>query len=173
MEQICDSWMRKQDSPHGGFCSQSQTPYSPVGKAEFNVARAEHPVSENPHHHLTVWAWLYGTQHLHRLDPRRYRTPTQTRRVYHLFIHTSRLKKTDCEDVNTQKWSLVPRRRSLRLLRDSHTHSTRGGRWQLWQNMSYRPSKHTHTQTHTVPHTCCTMVVSSRQSWMTLFLVTE
>lgn len=43
-EQISDSWLRKQDSPHEGFCSLSQTPYSPGGKAEFNVARAEHPV---------------------------------------------------------------------------------------------------------------------------------
>lgn len=34
----------KQDSPHEGFCSPSQTPYSPEGEAEFNVARAEHPV---------------------------------------------------------------------------------------------------------------------------------
>lgn len=39
------------------------------GKAEFNVARAEHPVSEN-HNHLTVWnptpAPVSGTLAEHR-----------------------------------------------------------------------------------------------------------
>lgn len=29
--------MRKHDSPHEGFCSQSQTLYSPRRKAKFNV----------------------------------------------------------------------------------------------------------------------------------------
>lgn len=57
----------KQDSPHEGFCSPSQTPYSPEGEAEFNVARAEHPVlqkkkkktQKNTHSIRSVWASHY------------------------------------------------------------------------------------------------------------------
>lgn len=37
-KQISDSWTMKQDSPHEEFYSPSQTPYSPGGEAEFNVA---------------------------------------------------------------------------------------------------------------------------------------
>lgn len=38
VKQISNSEMRKHDSPHEGFCSQSQTLYSPRRKAKFNVA---------------------------------------------------------------------------------------------------------------------------------------
>lgn len=92
-EQISNSWLRKQDSPHEGFCSPSQTPYSPEGQGEFNVAQAEHPVSQKHTASHLAYCILSGprvpepyTCSLCTLADKHAHT---NRHAYLLFIHAS------------------------------------------------------------------------------------
>lgn len=108
--------MRKQDSPHEGFCSPSQTPYSPAGKAEFNVARAEHPVLQKttknktqPSHFSHCYLCMPSGPHttepytctVYTLADRKY--AHTNRHTYLLFIHASVIQKTDCKDINSKE----------------------------------------------------------------------
>lgn len=102
-EQTSDSWTRKQDSPHEGFCFLSQTPYSPGGKAEFNVARLEHPVSEKHNHltsHTATSVYCLGPTFLNptpapSIPSQIERTPTQTDTfIIYLYTHHSKKRQT-------------------------------------------------------------------------------
>lgn len=101
-KQISDSWLRKQDSPHEGFCSPSQTPYSPTGREKFNVAQAVHPVLQT----LTIscctccyTTYVYSLR-LTLLYPYPWQIKTRPHKQTHLsfiYIHTPVIHKTDCK----------------------------------------------------------------------------
>lgn len=82
------------------------------------------------------------------------------RHVQLLFTHTSVTQKTDCKDINSEELSFAQGCREQSLLHHTHTHRSQGNMTAMAEYELSAFIKHTQT----IPHTCCTMVVSSRQS---------
>lgn len=100
-EQIATAGLRRQDSPHEGFCSPSQTLYSPKGQEEFNVAQAEHPVSQTfrntTQHFISVGLLLPSSIQSRPRVTERYTCSVKTRPRKHthlslIYTHVSHTK---------------------------------------------------------------------------------